>query len=514
MGGRLLTDAVNIEAILPPDPPHRPARGRGALAHRVLPRIPMTLRFGLGLAVSTALATLGMLVPLAACSSDDPAAAPQPVVPDAAPAPDALPPVEVDAAPPKVIPKPTFPEVQSRGGPVIKDPKVVAIVFANDPFASKITDFTSKIATSAYWKGVGLEYGVGPITAMPTVTIAVEEPAPATITSGQIETWLKAKLAGPTPAFGTPDASTLYAIYYPSGTTITMDGAGEQGQSCAGYGGYHFEIDAGGTQVGYAVLPRCLDIDELTIAASHEYFEWVTDPFPKTKPAYNKLDDDHWAWQAAFIGELGDLCTFLDRENLKPADIGFEVQRQWSNKLSLAGKYPCAPTKSTPYLQAIPTAEDLAIVPASSGFGKSTKTKAIRVPPGGERTIDVLVYSDQAAGQSVPMRVMSYQQFYGGKGGAKSGFTFTLEEAYGKTGATVPVTISAPKEAASDIMMMLAYTSQTTVNYWPVLVVNDSDANAAAGNPSVLPVFTPPGVARKHLPFTTLGMGSARPRLP
>ena len=116
--------------------------------------------------------------------------------------------------------------------------------------------------------------------------------------------------------------------------------------------------------------------------------------------------------------------------------------------------------------------------------------------------------------KSVPMRVMSYQQFYGGKGGAKSGFTFTLEESYGKTGSTVPVTISAPKEAASDIMMMLAYTSQTTVNYWPVLVVNDSDANAAAGNPSVLPVFTPPGVARKRLPFTTLGMGSARPRLP
>jgi hypothetical protein len=468
----------------------------------------MTLRLGFGLALTTAIAVGGSL---AACSSDDSTAAPQPVVPDAAPAPDAAPTPEADAAPPKVIPKPTFPEVKSRGGPVIAAPKVVAIVFANDPLAAQITDFTSKIATSSYWKNVGLEYGVGAMTALPTVTIAVDEPAPAAITSGQIEAWLTAKLTGPTPAFGTPDANTLYAIYYPTGTTITMDGAGEQGQSCAGYGGYHFEVNATGTQVGYAVLPRCSDIAELTVAASHEYFEWATDPFPKSKPAYSKLDDAHWAWEAAFIGELGDLCTFLDRENLNPPEIGFEVQRQWSNKLSLAGKYPCAPTKTAPYLQAIPTAEDLAVIPSSGQFSKSINTKAIRVPPGGERTIDVLVYSDQASGQSVPMRVMSYQQFYGGKSGTtKSGFVFTLDQSYGKTGETVPVTISAPKEASSDIMMMLAYTSQTTVNYWPVLVVNDDAAAAAAGMPSVLPSFVPPAnVARERIPFTRLGMGTA-----
>ena len=484
------------------------------MAHRVLPRTAMTFRLGFGLALSTAFA-LVMAGPLAACSSEDSPAAPEPVVADAAPAPDTSPPVEADAAPPKVLPKPTFPEVKSRGGPVIKDPQVVAIVFAGDPMATKITEFTSKVAASSYWKNTAAEYGVGPITARPTITIAVDEPAPTTITSGQIETWLAQKLSGPTPAFGTPDASTLYAIYYPKSTTITMDGAGEQGQSCMGYGGYHFEIDAGGTQVGYAVLPRCLDVDELTIAASHEYFEWATDPFPKTKPAYNKLDDDHWAWEAAFIGELGDLCTFLDREFLTPPDVGFVVQRQWSNKLSLAGNYPCAPTKTTPYLQAIPTAEDEALVRPTAQFGNATKTKAIRIPPGGERTIDVLVYSDQAAGQSVPMRAMSYAQFYGGKGGSKSGFVFTLEESYGKTGTTVPITISAPKEPGADVMMMLAYTSQTTVNYWPVLVVNDSAADVAAGIPSVLPMFAPPATrAREGIRFTTLGMARAASRLP
>ena len=337
------------------------------------------------------------------------------------------------------------------------------------------------------------------MTAMPTVTIAVDEPAPTTITSGQIETWLAQKLSGPTPAFGAPDASTLYAIYYPQSTTITMDGAGEQGQSCAGYGGYHFEVNAAGTQVGYAVLPRCSDIDELTVAASHEYFEWATDPFPKTKPAYSKLDDAHWAWQAAFIGELGDLCTFLDRDNLTPPEIGFQVQRQWSNKLSLAGKYPCAPTKTTPYLQAIPTAEDDAIVLVERAVLEEHHDEGHPRPAGWleDRRRPRLLRSARHAVRSDARDELRSSST--AASGAKSGFVFTLEESYGKTGETVPVTITAPKDAAYDIMMMLAYTSQTSVNYWPVLVVNDSAADAAAGMPSVIPDSSrPQGRSRPH----------------
>lgn len=450
---------------------------------------------------------------IAACSIDAPAdVAPQPTPPVVPPAPDAGRTADAaDAAPPKVLPKPTFPEVQSRGGPVIKTPRVLPIVFKNDPLAAQITDFTTKIAASQYWKDVGLEYGVGAMTT--ATTIVLDEAPPTTIASSAIETWLAGKLTGATPAFGAPDANTLYAIYYPSGTTITLAGSGEQGQSCAGYGGYHFEVDAGGTQVGYAVLPRCSVIEELTVAASHEYFEWATDPFPRTKPAYNRLDDAHWAWQAAFLGELGDLCTFLDRANLNPPEIGFEIQRQWSNKLSLAGKYPCAPTKTAPYLQAIPIAEDDALVPdyGNGKFPKNIKTKAVRIKPGGSKTVDVLIYSDQGGSQSVPLRAMSYKQFYGGKG-ENAGFSYMLDESYGEVGKSVAVTITAPATPSYDLLMMLAYTSKTSANYWPILVVNDDAADVAAGVASILPAALPKKPTRNAthafggVPFTTLGM--------
>jgi hypothetical protein len=428
---------------------------------------------------------------LAACSSSDPApAAAQPVVPPVPPPPQADPPdaaPPVDAAPPKVVPKPTFPEVQTRGGSVIKAPKVVAIVYPGDDLAAQITDFNKKIAASTYWKDLGAEYGVGPMTARDTITLT--ETAPTAITSSAIETWLKTKLTGATPEFGVPDPDTLYAVYYPATTTITMDGfGGDPGVSCKAYGGYHFEIAVGSTKVGYAVMPRCSDINELTVAASHELYEWATDPFPQTKAAYTKLDDAHWAWQAAFIGELGDLCTYLDRDYLMPAEIGFQVQTMWSNKASLAGKYPCAPKPGAPYLQAIPTAEDSAVVPSQVPGVPDITTKAIRVNPGKSRTVDVLVYSDQPRSSLVPLRALTFDEFTTGMsaGPKASGYTYSIEPNYAKVGDVVSVTINAPTSPSYDLMVMLAYTSGTSVEYWPVLVVNDA-APAPGTTPKQLP---------------------------
>jgi hypothetical protein len=381
--------------------------------------------------------------------------------------------------PPSAKPPIVFPQVLSRGGPIIAKPKVVPIVFSNDPFAADITSFTKKIAGSPYWSGTATEYAVGAITAGDTIVLA--EAPPANITSTEIEAWLVGKLTGASPAFGAPDPNTLYAIYYPTGTTITFEDADESyGQSCEGYGGYHYEVDAGGTKVGFSVGPRCGDLAELTVAASHEYFEWATDPFPITTPAYNRLDDEHWAWQAVMIGELSDLCTFLDRDTITPTEIGNVVQRHWSNKLAASGGFPCAPLKKVPYWQAIADTPDDAIVPDyGGGYNKTIRTKAIRVKPGGSATVDVLMYSDETAGISVPLRVMSFSEFYGGA--SQSGYSYKLSSTRAKTGETLQLTVEAPTELAYDVAVTMAYTSDTSVHFWPVLVVNDDAPDPPSG---------------------------------
>lgn len=434
---------------------------------------------------------------LVGCSEEIIKVAPPAPTPEADSGPGEIPDAgeaDADAGPPV---KATFPEVLSRGGPVQKTPKVLPIVFPGDPMKTQITQFTQKIATSNYWKEISPEYGVG-TTITPLTTIEVAETAPTTIKSKEIETWLIGKLSGATPEFGAPDPNTLYAIYYPPGTSITMEDAGELGQSCEGYGGYHYEVKVGTTKVGYAVMPRCGDIDELTIAASHEYYEWATDPFPATAAAYAKLDDGHWAWQAAFIGELSDICTFLDPDNMRPAEIGFTVQRHFSNKLSLAGKYPCAPVagKTGPYLQAIPIPQDTATVPdyGSTGLTEYIDVKAIRVAPGTTKSADVLVYSDVPHSQQVPMRALAYDEFYGGT--ATSGFTFELDQSYGTVGDKVKLKITAPSKVGYEIVVMLAYTGERSANYWPVLVVNDDGADLG-GRPKK-PIITPETLPKRY----------------
>lgn len=429
---------------------------------------------------------------LAACSAgSDPAPAP-PATTVAPPAPGPVPP-EVDPPtapepPPPASFTPSFPYVENRGGSTIAKPHVVPIVFKGDPLTSDIGAFTQKLAGSAYWTSVATEYGVGALTASDVVVL--DETPPASTKSSEIETWLNGKLSDPAGVLGEPDPSTLYAVFYPSGVSITLDGGGPLGQSCQGYGGYHAEINARGTTpVGYAVLPRCADIDDLTVATSHELFEWATDPLPYTKPAFSKLDDAHWAWEATMFGELSDLCTFMDRDNLRPTELGFLVQRHWSNKASLAGTYPCVPQKTEGYVQAIANATDDALVPDFYDQNKVVKTKAIRVAPGQSKTVDVMLYADRAIKEQVPLQVLTYDQLYGS--GQPSGFTLKVGAQRVAVGGSTTLTVTAPKDVTYDIAILTAYVDANNVHMWPVVVTNDDASNVAAGRPTVTPDTMP-----------------------
>jgi hypothetical protein len=430
----------------------------------------------------TSLLFLSLL--LAGCSSNaDPAPAPAVVAappPPQRPAPpDVDPPVDPPPPPPSF--KPTFPYVENRGGSTIAAPRVVPIVFKDDPLATDIGAFATKLAGSKYWASVATEYGVGALTANDLVVMD-ETPSP-NLSSNDVEAWLKTKLETAGGPLGAPDASSVYVLFYPAGVTITLEGGGPFGTTCQGNGGFHSEIDAGGKAVGYAVIPRCSDIDDVTVSASHEIFEWATDPFPFTKPAFSKLDDAHWAWEATMFGELSDLCTFMDRDNLRPDELGFLVQRHWSNKASLAGNYPCIPQKTESYVQAIANATDDALVPDFEDQTKMIKTKAIRVAPGQSKSVEVQIYADQNVKQTIPLQVLTYDQLYGTS--QPSGFTLKVGSSHVAIGSTTTLTVTAPKDVTYDIAILAAYVDANNVHMWPVVVTNDDASNVAAGKPTV-----------------------------
>jgi hypothetical protein len=319
-----------------------------------------------------------------------------PVEPVDAGEPDTAPPVD-NGKPSDVYPAPhpAVPQVQSYGGPTMKTPKIVPILWQNDPYATQIVDFAKKIGPSDYWKQSTEEYGVGPATA--SEAIVVTEAAPKKITDTEITTWLASMLDGTHPTFGTPDENAIYTIYYPSGTVIDIP---DFGQSCEGFGGYHYETEIAGKKIVYSVIPRCgsffgmSGIDVLTSTSAHEFVEAATDPHAITDPAYAIPDQDHLIYALFPLSEIGDMCTFNADSNQKLTDVGgYMIQRSWSNAAAAAGRHPCVPNLAGDvYFNSAPVLNEKVYI--DFGGGQAAVTKGVKIPVGKSKTVEIDLFSE------------------------------------------------------------------------------------------------------------------------
>ena len=387
---------------------------------------------------------------------------------------DVPPEPEVDAGkdsstPPFVFepaPAGTFAQAVSFGGSVVQTPKIVPIIYTSDPQKQGITDFATKLAASAYWGQISKEYGVGALTTK--APIILTETPPSTIDDSQIASWLVSKFSSDGARFGTPDSSTLYIIYYPSSTTVTQ--GGEQG--CTSFGGYHYETSVGSTPIAYAVLPRCAAFaglggqDVTTFASSHEILEWATDPFPASQPAYMEVDDAHAVWSRVFLGELGDLCTQMGDVAIVPADLGFSVQRTWSNVSAKGGHHPCVPAGKAPYFTAYPTKPES--ITARDDFGRTIATQGFKVGVGQSKTIDLTVYADSDPGGVISFQVIDITKIYGGQ----EEFSYSLDHATGAPGSTLKLTITGERSATQGQGFLIVSQTKKDQNIFPVWVSN------------------------------------------
>ncbi|MEO7113851.1 MAG: hypothetical protein ABI183_25650, partial [Polyangiaceae bacterium] len=213
-------------------------------------------------------------------------------------------------------PHPTAPTVASfdTTAVVLASPHVQPIIFDGDAEQTKITSFTHGFTGSGYWKAATSEYGVGDITASDPIVVPAADtsfPSPTTLSDAQIQSFLATHLDGAHAGWGTPDANTIYTVFYPVDVTVTLD---PYGQSCQGFGGYHSFTTVGAVQVPYAVIPRCTELgslqgveDVMTGASSHELIEASTDPFGS---GYDSADADHFYYDLQPLSEVGDMCAF------------------------------------------------------------------------------------------------------------------------------------------------------------------------------------------------------------
>jgi hypothetical protein len=347
-----------------------------------------------------------------------------------------------DAAQPPSFPAP-HPDppliVRSPGGPVLSSPKVTQVFFANDDPAvtAQLSDFGGKITQSSYF-GALSEYGVSAGSTLPDIHLM--ETTSGTTTDAQIQVWLSQKLSGsnPGPKFPAPDANTVFIIYYPAEVSISLGGP----TSCIQFGAYHSSITLSSGHVAYVVVPRCSTyhglsgIDATTAAVSASLADAVTDPYPQDTPAWATYDDAHAFWALAANGsELADECALEPSSFVKLPDLAYTVQRVWSNKAAMAGHDWCVPQPSGDVnFGAEPVLPDSA---QFTQFGLAVTVKAVSIPAGQSRTIDVDLFSDAAT--SGPWTVDAFDNAT--VKGQQATLTFAFDHTTGVNGDKMKLTI-------------------------------------------------------------------------
>jgi hypothetical protein len=309
-------------------------------------------------------------------------------------------------------PHPLPPTVVTRGGPVLAAPLVIPIFYDGDTneIDVDVQKFLSELATSDYWKNATGEYQVGALSiADPEFLPAL---APRTVIS---DSTLRSTLSANVPAWGAPSNGSAYVFVISTGSVVqTQDGL----VCCQDFDGYHDEAPVGSNTVPYAVVCHCpgfdgpdvSDIDQMTVALSHEIIETATDPFVTSNPAYRQEDPAHGDCTAITGGEVADLCEFNPGANLQPEGMSFKVQQIYSNLAANAGTDPCLPLAAQ-----VPYFNSVAVLPDTVTLGQYGASASINIAVGDTQNVDVQLFS--TAPTTGPWSVQAQdvnQYFYGG----------------------------------------------------------------------------------------------------
>lgn len=210
--------------------------------------------------------------------------------------------VSLKKKPRRVVGTANMPQLTYRGGPLIQNVEVTTIywgtAWSNDPIRAQLDAFFDFVVTSSLIDQLA-EYNVPGFTighGKHVASLVVPQDPPATLDDPAIVAFVQQQIAsGAVPA---QDANSLYFVFTPSGVTVTLQGSA----SCQQFCGYHDTPDSSlfYAVVPYADCPGCdftgTVFDSMTVIASHELCEAITDPVPGN------------GWYDDANGEIGDIC--------------------------------------------------------------------------------------------------------------------------------------------------------------------------------------------------------------
>lgn len=236
-----------------------------------------------------------------------------------------------------------LPRIEYRGGPFIRNPRIVTITFANDDpkLISRLERFGGVITRSSWWRAVvdgycdprGACIGDGGAAS----AVHLDQALPPEMRDADVEALLRrAARAG---LLGPIDPNTLWLVYLPGGVSLTDATT----RYCAGKArAFHRSLTVDGVRVAFAVLPRCGDEAQLTGSASHEILEATTNPFPAERGFAFATGSAPSGFSATGL-EPVDPCGLVTMDGHRTTESGFVVHRAWSNRAAALAHDPCVP---------------------------------------------------------------------------------------------------------------------------------------------------------------------------
>jgi hypothetical protein len=370
---------------------------------------------------------------------------------------------------------PDMPTIGSNGGPVLQAMELTTITWPSDTNAAQYNAFGDTIGASTYWHTINSEYGVGPVASNSHQSLTTA--APTSMTDQDIQTLIAMKASDTTSGWPAPSANSLYAIFLPQGTSLDFGGSDACSQ---GIGGYHDQLRAGTRNVAYAVLPNCGRVNSVLEAASHEYDEAATDPYPQSTPGFVGFDNDHLAFEffQELQDELGDACELFRSSFYTDMENGFNypVQRQWSNASAHAGHNPCVPAPSGAYFNVTPFPAQMDTIMVNlravgAGNQPSKGFKGTAMQP---LTFAVGFYSDADTGGPWTVSASIPTQLFASVGSPVTNGTadVAIDMPMGQNGNKAYITVT-PKTFSSMGVIYIELTSMLTSSnkhYMPILI--------------------------------------------
>ena len=365
-----------------------------------------------------------------------------------------------------------FPAVPYNGGRVLTAPKILPVFFSGDAMAASLTDFVQKYSKSSELYAVVSEYGGNLATYVNAANLS--QAAPASLTDSDIQTFISAQFKASGSPIGMPDDQTIYTVYYPE-TTNLIDSSTSQSMCSEGALGYHsqFVDAASGKKIIYSVILRCSGYDALTdvtATTSHETVEAITDPdnFPTGYIFFQSSNVGNvWASVlAASVGEVGDMCEAFQSSNYTPSDLGYQIQRTWSNKAAAAGLDPCQPGHAADvYFNATAVVSD-SVTYTDQNYGPLTTT-GVKIAVGQSRTIPVKLFSSASTGGVWNLSAIDMTN-------SGTSLSFSFDKSTGQNGDVVNLTVTVQSQDSQYLAEPFLIVSDLNGvrNYWPVMVGN------------------------------------------